>query len=382
MPANGTEILPPLLPISPEDHGAWVITMSTILLMVAALATSVTLISRVRILRSLTWTDTFLVAATILFILQTTCVNFASSNGIGKHRDTLSDVVFQSYNKFLCASQILSVIVLACSKAAVALLLISIKPFNTVLVACQVLLGLIGAWTMAFAITLAVQCAQPQLWNLNSNSHIDQEALYTGLAVCHILLDIALVALPMVLMCKVQMPQWKRLQICALFGLRVLVPALTIQHIVSLRPVFHSIPLDQPWHILMPTLWLQFIQGASIICTCIPSLKRALAELQTGMMAGTVSELFELSVSGAHGGMTDGYMPKPGGQSANATGHYGLDSGGGRKKHMKRLRPSNHRRMIEPSESMRDLRGSAIIQTVGYEVRWEASGQFSRSMLK
>ncbi|KAE8135385.1 hypothetical protein BDV38DRAFT_252702 [Aspergillus pseudotamarii] len=65
MPANGTEILPPLLPVSPEDHGAWVITVSTILLIVVALATSVTLISRVRILRSLTWTDTFLVAATV-----------------------------------------------------------------------------------------------------------------------------------------------------------------------------------------------------------------------------------------------------------------------------------------------------------------------------
>ncbi|KAE8135384.1 hypothetical protein BDV38DRAFT_252700 [Aspergillus pseudotamarii] len=207
---------------------------------------------------------------------------------------------------------------------------------------------------------------------------MNQEALCTGLAVCHIMLDIALVALPVILICKVQMSQWKCLQICALFGLRVLVPALTIQYIVSLRPVFHSIPLDQPWHILMPTLWLQLIQGASIICTCIPNLKRALAELQTGMMAGTVSELFELSVSGAHSELTDGPTSKPGRQRANATEHYGLDSGGRRKKHMEGLRPSNHRRMIEPSESMRDLRGSAIIQTVGYEVRWEG-GECSRS---
>ncbi|KNG91035.1 hypothetical protein ANOM_000758 [Aspergillus nomiae NRRL 13137] len=343
MPANATEILPPLLPISPEDHGGWVITVSAILLIVAALATTVTLISRVRILHSLTWSDIFLIAAMIVFIPQTTCANIASSNGIGKHRKTLSDAMFESYSNFLYASQILSVVVLACSKASVALLLISIKPFSVVLLACKMLLGLIGAWTIAFTIALAVECAQPQVWDLNLGRHMNQEALYTGLA----------------------MSQWKCFQICALFGLRVLVPVLTIPYIMSLRPVFHSTPLDQSWHILMPTIWLQLIQSASILCTCIPSLKRALAELQTGMMAGTVSEFFELSVSGAHSTI-EGSTSKSGRQSANATGHSGLNSG-----NLKGLRHGNHNRMIEPSESMQDLRESATVQTSEYDMRWE-----------
>ncbi|GAB1197206.1 hypothetical protein APSETT444_006497 [Aspergillus pseudonomiae] len=169
MPADATEILPPLLPVSPEDYGAWVITVSTILLIVTALATTVTLISR-----------------------------------------------------FLYASQILSVVVLACSKASVALLLISIKPFSVVLLACKMLLALIGAWTIAFTIALAVECAQTQVWDLNLGRRMNEEALYTGLAVSHILLDIGLVVLPMILMWKVQMSQWKCFQICALFGLRVL----------------------------------------------------------------------------------------------------------------------------------------------------------------
>ncbi|KAB8257597.1 hypothetical protein BDV32DRAFT_152185 [Aspergillus pseudonomiae] len=372
MPADATEILPPLLPVSPEDYGAWVITVSTILLIVTALATTVTLISRVRILHSLTWSDVFLIAAMVFFIPQTTCVNIASSNGIGKHRKTLSDVMFESYSNFLYASQILSVVVLACSKASVALLLISIKPFSVVLLACKMLLGLIGAWTIAFTIALAVECAQTQVWDLNLGRRMNEEALYTGLAVSHILLDIGLVVLPMILMWKVQMSQWKCFQICALFGLRVLVPVLTIPYIMSLRPVFHSTPLDQSWHILMPTIWLQLIQSASILCTCIPSLKRALAELQTGMMAGTVSEFFELSVSGAHSTM-EGFTSKSGRQSANATGHSGLDSG-----HPKYLRPGNHKRMIEPSESMRDLRESAIVQTIDYDARWEL-GECRRS---
>lgn len=111
---------------------------------------------------------------------------------------------------------------LACSKVAVALLLVSIKPFNTVLLACKMLLGLIGAWTITFTIALAIQYARSPFWSLSSSRYMDQEALYTGLAVTHILLDIGLVVLPMILMWKVQMSQWKCFQICALFGLRFL----------------------------------------------------------------------------------------------------------------------------------------------------------------
>ncbi|RAQ48440.1 hypothetical protein AFGD_008423 [Aspergillus flavus] len=285
MPANGTEVLPPLLPVTPEDHGPWMITVSTILLIVAALTTIVTLVSR------------------LLFVSQTTCVNLASSSGIGKHRDTLSDVAFQSYDKFLYASHILSVLVLACSKVAVALLLISIKPFNTVLLACKMLLGLIGAWTITFTIALAIQYARSPL-----SRRITYDPDVEGPVV-------AMEVLPNL------RSFWATLPI------EISVPVLTIPYIFSLRPVFHSVPLDEPWHILMPTLWFQLLQSASIICTCIPSLKRVFVELQTGMMAGTVSEFFELSVSGAQG-TTDGSTSISGKQSANATEHSGFHSAG------------------------------------------------------
>jgi hypothetical protein len=48
----------------------------------------------------------------------------------------------------------------------------------------------------------------------------------------------------------------------------------------------------------MPAIWLQLILSSSIICTCIPTLKRVLVDLQTGMMAGTISVFFEQSISG------------------------------------------------------------------------------------
>lgn len=56
----GREILlKPLLPVTADDHGAWVIVVSTILLIITILATTVTLISRIRVLRRLSWSDSF-----------------------------------------------------------------------------------------------------------------------------------------------------------------------------------------------------------------------------------------------------------------------------------------------------------------------------------
>lgn len=110
----------------------------------------------------------------------------------------------------------------------------------------------------------------------------------------------------------------------------------------------------------MPAIWLQLVQSASILCTCIPTLKRALADLQTGMMAGIVSDFFEVSVSGhsqSHTG--DGSASK----SGSRTGPRGSALGG-----FHRSRPR-----VERMDSQKNLRENVIVQSIDYEVRYEGS---------
>ncbi|KXG45827.1 uncharacterized protein PGRI_046830 [Penicillium griseofulvum] len=80
--------------------------------------------------------------------------------------------------------------------------------------------------------------------------------------------------------------------------MRILVLALTIAGLRSLRLLYGSKHPDETWNAFMPAIWLQLIISSSVLCTCIPTLKRVLAELHTGMMAGVVSDFFEQSVSG------------------------------------------------------------------------------------
>ncbi|CAI7574745.1 unnamed protein product [Penicillium glandicola] len=355
-------LLPPLLPVTDNDHSAWVITVSTILLIITILATTVTVISRIRVLRRVSWSDSTVFLSCIIFIPQTVCVNVASSHGIGKHRYTLSNASFEKYSKTLFASQLLAVLVLGCSKAAVALLVLSLQPFEKITFACKTVLGLIGTWTLAALIALGNKCDQPQPWNSSPERCVNQEALYIALAGIHMLLDVVIIGLPVALLHQVQILQSKRHQISALFAMRIIVLALTIAGLRSLQPLYNSNPLDQTWNALMPAIWLQLILSSSILCTCIPTLKRVLAELQTGMMAGAISDFFEHSVSG-HTNTGDRSASK----SDNAIGQIAGSGSGSESRSQSRRDLFD----VERVDSQKNLCENGIGQAINYEAFYE-----------
>ncbi|KKZ68502.1 hypothetical protein EMCG_05861 [[Emmonsia] crescens] len=298
MESHEEVLSPPFLKVTPTNHGAWVILSSCLVLILSVIVVLVTLISRARVLRKLVLCDMFLSLATIIFFAETICINFACSNGLGRHRSALSDKLFQSFSKFFYASQILDIASLACSKVALTLLIIYIKPLSAVLYACRCLLGVITTWAVVGIIAIAAQCDPPRPWDFGEGRCINQQVLYIGLAVLSIITDIALVVLPFFLVFQVQLPTRKRLTIVSFFCIRILVPLFTIFSITSQNQYFKSTPPDKTWHAVHPTIWAQATLSISIITACIPSLKRVMADLQTGLMAGRVTEFLELSISG------------------------------------------------------------------------------------
>jgi hypothetical protein len=122
----------------------------------------------------------------------------------------------------LYASQLFAVLVLACSKSAVVLLVLSLKPFERISAACKITLGLIGAWALAALVALGVQCDQPYPWSFSPERCLNQHALYISLASFHMFLDVCVIGLPVTLLHQVQIIQWKRHHISALFAMRVL----------------------------------------------------------------------------------------------------------------------------------------------------------------
>jgi hypothetical protein len=75
------------------------------------------------------------------------------------------------------------------------------------------------------------------------------------------------------------------------------VPIITILNLTTLKPYFSSSPADKPWHAVAPAVYSQIMLNLSIITACIPSLKRFLQDLQSGVMAVNITESFELGLS-------------------------------------------------------------------------------------
>lgn len=110
----------------------------------------------------------------------------------------------------------------------------------------------------------------------------------------------------------------------------------------------------------MPAIWLQLILSTSILCTCIPTLKRVLADLQTGMMAGTVSEFFEQSVSG--------HTNSGSGSASKSDSGIGQESGSDSAPHS-RIRSESYG--VKRIDSQMILRDHDILHTMNYEVVYE-----------
>lgn len=73
------DLRPPLLPVTDNDHGPWVITTSTILLILTILATVITVISRMRMTRQFSWSDLALVLGCVCGLLSSVRILFANS---------------------------------------------------------------------------------------------------------------------------------------------------------------------------------------------------------------------------------------------------------------------------------------------------------------
>lgn len=113
----------------------------------------------------------------------------------------------------------------------------------------------------------------------------------------------------------------------------------------------------------MPAIWLQLILSSSILCTCLPTLKRVLAELQTGMMAGVVSDFFEQSISG-HTNSGDRSASK----SDNAIGQR---SGSGSASHSQIPRELFD---FEHGDSQKKMCEIPFVQPINYEAFYEDPG--------
>lgn len=159
-------------------------------------------------------------------------------------------------------------------------------------------MALIGAWAISGIFATAFQCSLPSPWRITpTNSCISIRAISIYNDTLNILTDLVIYILPITMIWNVHTNTSRKLQVCALFGSRILVPAITIPALVTSTTHFTHLYTDPTWHIVLPTILTQISLNLSVLTACIPGLKSILDNLLSRTANARVRSAYNLTSS-------------------------------------------------------------------------------------
>ena len=247
-------------------------------------------------------------------------------------------------------------------------------------------MGVITAWAVSGLFAVAFACGLPDPWRTdNKGICYSREKINIYNGIMNILTDIAICVLPVVMMWNVQTSFMRKCQVCALFGTRILVPALTIPALATGGKYFDNVLTDPTWYAVTPTVLAQISLNLSVLTACIPGLKSILDNLLSGTANARVDGGYNLTTSGdkkspfiitptlGTNGSGTGSASRSKGLASRVAQRFRPDVtqgsilvSGGMKEHEMSRQKSN----TSPgrSESTRNLTAGMIIRTDHYEV--------------
>ncbi|KAM0214181.1 hypothetical protein ACHAQI_003805 [Fusarium lateritium] len=295
--ATDSRAAPPFYPLTDDNHAALVVITAIIFFIYAIFGIIGKMIIRLNI-TSMKDFDILLLAAALLYFVQTACAIAACSNGLGEHRDAISEDDFMRFSKLMYASRILGMLVHATTKVSLGLLIRQIDRQGALNLANMVLGGVVISWAISGVLTTAFQCSLPQPWLAESKQQCPNQGpifLYNGIMI--ILTDIALCILPVAMMWKVQTSLRRKTIVMALFGTRLIVTIITIPELIHARYMFGDSD-DVTWQAVSTMIWGQIALGLSVLTVCIPSLKGVIDSLLGSTAVAALNAPYDLKDSG------------------------------------------------------------------------------------
>ncbi|KIW13772.1 hypothetical protein PV08_08963 [Exophiala spinifera] len=325
--AFDSPISAPLGKLSSDESGPWVLVCGYILIVLSVITIVIKILTRFKATNRLTANDYFILTA------ATITVTIAEHYGLGRKRNKVSDADFGSFQKSIYAADILLIASMAASQASLTFLVIAINPTRKLLLSCYFLLGYLAVWMIASIFAVSFKCNLPSPWNIDGNKCVDLFALNVGIYSLSILGDLGIVAVPFIMMQKVQVSRTKRFVVSGLFACRLAVPAFTIAMLVYRKRQFNTTRgrNDPTWYALVPQVFAQVMMNASIIAACIPSLKPFLADIKPGLIVVNIPE-HELTASFVRHSKSRGNGKRAGtrtGGLSRFASRFGLTSNGG-----------------------------------------------------
>ncbi|PSN72084.1 hypothetical protein BS50DRAFT_544407 [Corynespora cassiicola Philippines] len=195
---------------------------------------------------------------------------------MGVHAWEISLEDYGLYSRLILAAPLVYALCTACAKSALCLFYGRLSPSVAFRIAINATLFLIvGAYTgiffsLLFACRPIAASWDPTLTTIAKC--VNRGAIYITTAVVGIVTDVILLAIPIPLIWRLQMPLKQKIGLTGMFVIGSITIVTSIIRLVVLLPALTS--MDQPWVIGEGTLWIFVESNLLVICCCLPTLRR------------------------------------------------------------------------------------------------------------
>ncbi|KAF4630698.1 hypothetical protein G7Y89_g7435 [Cudoniella acicularis] len=268
-----------------SQRGLGVVVTSTVALAFAALAVTLRLITRHKILRFIGPEDWCIIAALIFSVGSTIGMCFQAKDGLGHHFKSLSHDNIVAYSKDFFATVILYNISITLTKVSILLLYIRIFGTTKLRNVCYVMFVIIimyGAWLLGSSIFCCVPVAR--FWDRSIPGKCLPPKLLTYLnASMNISTDLTLLILPLPVIHSLLLPRPQKMGLYFIFALGLFVCATSIFRLRVLQKSTYS--RDTTWDFGDASIWSAIELNTGITCACLTTLKPLVAQFFPRLMA-------------------------------------------------------------------------------------------------
>ncbi|CAF9938197.1 hypothetical protein IMSHALPRED_000713 [Imshaugia aleurites] len=261
-----------------------IIIVNIITLVVAIFAVLLRLVSRWLSAASFWWDDGLIIIGLVL-TFGSSAFNFvAADNGAGKHQAIVPPPQQATSTQIIYGIEILYgplVTAIKCSILTLYLRLFGVRPaFRRTIYA---MLALVAAWCVAVFFAAIFQASPPRLlWTTNLKDlppgahHIDFEAYLIGTAVPNVVMDFAILLLPMGIVWQLQISKRRKMALSGVFAVGAFVCAASIVRAHAVATVSFT---DRTYAYASTLIWSAVEVNVGITCACLPVLQPVLHTL-------------------------------------------------------------------------------------------------------
>ncbi|KAI0838700.1 MFS general substrate transporter [Hypoxylon sp. FL0890] len=315
-----------------RGYAVFAVTVCTLVL--TTLVVVARLFCRIRIVRSVTWDDYFIICAWVLAFGLTFAVDFASFRGLGRHDEDVPDNYWYSLRRCEYVFSVLYNPALMATKTSVLIfyLRLSKNTQKVLRLASWAVLGLVNVAGAVLTFINIFQCHPlPAAYDplVIPTYCIPLLTQFICSAPINVVTDLAILALPLPVLTSMRLPRRQKVILIFTFALGTFVTVVDVVRIYYLEQAItqnSSLLNSKPtwpilghspqfaWNASFALMWSAVEVNVGIICACIPTLKPLIRRILPAMLVDpNATRTYEKDASTDGNGSSNNGRPHNGG---------------------------------------------------------------------